>query len=160
MSSPLPPEADAAVRLAEIFPILQHIFARWLQSQMESGGVSPARVRLLGVLHCRGPQIMSGLSDELGVTARNVTTLVDALEGEGLVRRTPHATDRRATVVELTPEGLEAAEVLVGALAQKSAALFRDLPEADQRELLRLVESLLGALQKRCQGGGCGGAPA
>ena len=36
---------------------------------------------------------------------RNVTGLVDALEGAGFVTRSPHPTDRRATVVSLTPQG-------------------------------------------------------
>jgi DNA-binding MarR family transcriptional regulator len=158
MSSPLSPTPDPALRLAERFHILGHAFKRWMQTLIDdAGGVSPARLRLLGVLHCRGPQIMSGLSDELGVTARNVTTLVDALESEGKVRRTPHPTDRRATVVELTAQGMASASELVDSFTEKTAGLFRDLSEADQRELLRLVEALLAALQKRGQAGrGCG----
>jgi DNA-binding MarR family transcriptional regulator len=156
MSTPPDSTPDPALRLAERFPILQHILSRWVQSLIENTSASPSRIRLLGVLHCRGPQIMSGLSDELGVTPRNVTTLVDALEVEGLVRRVSHATDRRATVVELTSQGTESASVLCNAFKGKMAAVFRDLPEADQRELLRLVDSLLDALQKRGQGGrGC-----
>jgi DNA-binding MarR family transcriptional regulator len=99
-----------------------------------------------------GPQIMTDLSDQLGVTARNITALVDALESEGLVRRTPHSTDRRATVIELTPEGVGAAGELVEAFRQKIASLFRDLPVDDQRDLLRLVDALLLALQKRVHG--------
>ena len=156
MSSPDPSTPDPAERLAERFPVLKHTFSRWVQSHVAGG--CPNRVRVLGVLHCRGPQIMSDLSEDLGVTARNVTTLVDALETEGLVRRSAHPTDRRATVVELTPTGAESADVLVGSLTQKIAGLFRDLPGSDQHELLRLVECLLAALQKRCQGGrGCEG---
>ena len=42
-------------------------------------------LRLLGVLHTQGPQIMSDLGDELVVTARYVTSLVNELEKEGLV---------------------------------------------------------------------------
>src|SRR5262245_26224940 len=98
--------ADPALRLLDVFPAFQRAFARWAQSRRDGCGASPARTRLLGVLHCKGPQIMRGLSDALGVTPRNVTTLVDALEGEGLVRRLAVPTDRRATLVELTPRGL------------------------------------------------------
>jgi DNA-binding MarR family transcriptional regulator len=36
---------------------------------------------------------------------RNVTSLVDALESAGFVARSPHPTDRRATVVSLTRQG-------------------------------------------------------
>lgn len=34
------------------------------------------------------------------MTATNVTALVDSLEKDGLVVRTRHPTDRRATVIE------------------------------------------------------------
>jgi DNA-binding MarR family transcriptional regulator len=144
---------DTALLLAHRFELFGQIFRRWLHSHTENGGVTPARLRLLGALHCMGPQIMSNLGDQLGVTARNVTALVDALETEGLVRRTPHPTDRRATVIELTPDGAGAAGELVESFRQKIAELFRDLPEEDQRDLLRLVDSLLVALQKRVHNG-------
>jgi DNA-binding MarR family transcriptional regulator len=155
MSSPASQPPETALRLAERFHILGHAYKRWMQSLCDGDGVSPARLRLLGVLHCRGPQIMSDLGDELGVTARNVTTLVDGLEGEGLVRRVPHATDRRATVIELTAAGVATATALLQSFTEKTAALFRDLSAADQGELLRLVDALLAALQKRGQGRGC-----
>jgi DNA-binding MarR family transcriptional regulator len=143
--------SDPALRLVEIFPALERAFSRWVQSLSESGSVSPARIRLLGVLHCKGPQIMCGLSDELGVTARNVTSLVDGLEAEGLVRRMPHPTDRRATLVELTPQGFEQGHKLHESYREMVAELFRDLPAPDQRELVRLLEALLGALRQRGQ---------
>jgi DNA-binding MarR family transcriptional regulator len=153
MSSPSDASPDPARRLAELFPIFGHAYSRWVQSLIESTSVSPGRIRLLGVLHCKGPKMMSALGDELGVTPRNVTTLVDGLEAEGLVQRGPHPTDRRATVVGLTPQGTAMACGFVASYTEKIAELFRDLPEADQRELLRLMESLLGALRQRGQDG-------
>jgi DNA-binding MarR family transcriptional regulator len=50
---------------------------------------------------------MTSISDELGVTRPNVTALVDALEEEGLVRRKPRPTDRRATVIEMSGQGVQ-----------------------------------------------------
>jgi DNA-binding MarR family transcriptional regulator len=156
MSTPFDPSPDPALRLVEVFPTLHHAFSRWVQSLIESTSVSPGRIRLLGVLHCKGSKMMSGLGDELGVTARNVTTLVDGLEAEGLVRRVAHPTDRRATMVEITPRGAEMASGIFASYTEKIAELFRDLPESDQRELLRLLESLLGGLRQRGVGGrGC-----
>jgi DNA-binding MarR family transcriptional regulator len=94
---------------------------------------------------------MCDLGDELGVTARNVTTLVDGLESEGLVRRLPHPTDRRATVVELTPRGFAMADKMLGPFHEEVTRLFRELREVDQRELLRLMEALLAGLRQRGQ---------
>src|SRR5947209_5845682 len=149
MSTPPNPVPDPAFRLVEVFPNLERAFSRWVESLIESSSVSPARMRLLGALHCKGPQIMCGLSDDLGVTARNVTTLVDALEAEGLVRRTPHPTDRRATIIELTAAGFEQSSKLLGPYRETVAGLFREMPETDQRELLRLLEALQALLRRR-----------
>ena len=145
MSTPV----NIEMRLAELFPIVDRAFANWADAQIEGTGMSPARVRLLGVLHCKGPQMMSGLGGILGVTARNVTTLVDGLEKDGAVRRVPHATDRRATMVELTPAGFETAERLCGPFVQCVSGLFKELPEGDRRELVRLLEAVAAILQRR-----------
>jgi DNA-binding MarR family transcriptional regulator len=155
MSSPPDSASDPAVRLVEVVPAFERAFSRWAHSLLERGGSSPARMRLLGVLHCKGPQIMCGLGDVLGVTARQVTNLVDALEGEGLVRRTAHPTDRRATVIEITPGGQEVAGQFWQPFQDQLAGLYRELPVPDQRELLRLLQALLDALRRKSQSGGC-----
>src|SRR5262245_46671068 len=137
MSSPVESNSEPALRLVEAHLAFQRAFGRWAQSLVECGGNSPTRMRLLGVLNCKGKQIMGDLGDLLGVTARQVTNLVDALEAEGLVRRTAHPTDRRARFIEITPQGAEQAEAAWKPFQAQVAELFRELPEKDQRELLR-----------------------
>jgi DNA-binding MarR family transcriptional regulator len=105
------------------------------------------RMRVLQVLSGRGPSIMRALGDELCVTARGVTSLVDGLEAEGLVRRQPHPTDRRATLVDLTDAGRAFAQEHFEAHAEHAAALFAQLDPDDQRALLRIVRQLTESLQ-------------
>jgi len=107
-----------------------------------------ARVRLLGALHCEGPQIMSSISDGLGVTRRNITALVDALEEEGLVRRKPHPTDRRATVIEMTDKGELAMDRIYDEHRAAVAELFADLNEEDREDLMRMLGVLREALRR------------
>ena len=152
MSTPASESSDLALRLLDLFPTLERAFARWAESLHANCSVSPARLRLLAALHCKGPQMMCHLSEALGVTARNVTTLVDALEDEQLVKRLAHPTDRRATLIELTPKGLEWTTEAMAPFKEKLVEPFRDLSRADQRELLRLLEAVLAALQQRAQG--------
>jgi DNA-binding MarR family transcriptional regulator len=152
MSRPSAPPPDPAARLAEALPGFGRLFSRYAQSLAE--GATPARMRLLGVLHCKGPQIMCDLGEDLGVTARQVTNLVDAMEAEGVVRRAAHPTDRRATVIEITCQGMAQAEQFYGPYHEKLLAVYRELPEADQRELLRLLQTLTDAVQRRLAGGG------
>jgi DNA-binding MarR family transcriptional regulator len=104
-------------------------------------------------LHCGGPQIMSSISEELGVTRRNVTALVDALEEERLVRRQPHPTDRRATVIELTEEGERTTGAMYDEHREAVAELFSGLSEEDQRDLIRVLGQLRDALRR--EGSSC-----
>ena len=78
------------------------LFARDMDRAFAGTPLTPARVRLLWVLQHGGPSTQHALADALEVSPRNVTGLVDALEDGGYVERTPHPTDRRATIVRLT----------------------------------------------------------
>jgi DNA-binding MarR family transcriptional regulator len=50
------------------------------------------------------------LAEALGITTSSVTSLIDRMERNGLVRRQPHPRDRRRTVVQLTKYGMECIE--------------------------------------------------
>jgi DNA-binding MarR family transcriptional regulator len=155
MSSENQQSPDDSVLIARAFAGFGPAYFKWVQTRFAESGVSFARMRLLGALHKGGPKIMRDLSEELGVTARNVTALVDALEGEGLVRRVQHTTDRRATVIELTPTGAKyGLEMASGEQIDAIADLFRSLTPTERRQLLRLVTKLRGLLAARGFGGG------
>ena len=119
-------------------------FRKWMSAGTTETTIP--RLHLLRVLHRGGPQIMSALGEHLGVTARNVTVLVDGLEREGLARRTPHPQDRRATIVELTDEG----ERMIGAAfsehIERVSMLFDRLTEREQASLLKIVNKLTDEL--------------
>jgi DNA-binding MarR family transcriptional regulator len=125
------------------------LYMRWVHSRLDESGMSYARLRLLGMLHCKGSQIMSNLGSLLGVTPRNVTTLVDALEKDGLVLRKPDPDDRRATIIELTEQGRSLGCMLSGSHRRAVAELFAELSPTDQEELLRLLGLLREGLQRR-----------
>jgi DNA-binding MarR family transcriptional regulator len=86
---------------------------------------------------------MGDLSAALGVTARNVTTIVDGLEHEGLLARRRDPTDRRAILLELTAKGREhiaGVHALHRAVAER---FFAPLNGAECCELLRLLRKML-----------------
>lgn len=125
-------------------------FQRWI-GRVGTDGLSYTRLHLLEYLHCRGPQKMRVLADELGLTPRNITDAVDALEGEKLVRRTPHPTDRRATLVELTDIGSETAERELVPRLKAINDLFSELSDDEQRLLTELFDRLADGLRRRGQ---------
>ena len=89
---------------------------------------------------------MSELSRRLMVTGGNVTALADQLEAEGLIQREPVADDRRATKLQLTPEGRR---VFAGMAVEHEAwvvAMFDGLSRDEQRQLQQLLGKLKAGL--------------
>jgi len=111
-------------RLLEIGELFQKDMAR----AFEGTPLTPARTRLLWDLQHGGPSTQHALAERLEVSPRNITGLVDALEAGGYVTRSPHPSDRRATIVSL-------------------AASARDLMREMQREHAELTDDLLGVVQ-------------
>jgi DNA-binding MarR family transcriptional regulator len=68
-------------------------------------GLTLPRAHLLWHLHHEGASTQRVLADALRVSPRNVTGLVDGLAEAGFVTRSPHPSDRRATLVSLTERG-------------------------------------------------------
>lgn len=141
-------DEGTSLRLVDEFAAFGPLYMKWARSRLQDRGMTYARMRLLGALHCGGPQIMTSISDELGVTRRNVTALVDALEEEGLVRRKPHPTDRRATVIEMTVQGERTMDRIYDEHRASVAELFAALGEEDREELSRMLGVLREALRR------------
>jgi DNA-binding MarR family transcriptional regulator len=105
-------------------------------------GMGYARGRVVAALHASGPVLMRALSEDVGVSPRTITGLVDALEADGWVKRRPHPTDRRATIVALTPAAEAAFARLLEGYHGLTADLVSGIPVADQRCALRVIEAI------------------
>ena len=124
-------------------------FDSWLRrASVAQAGESVPRLQLLYELHCNGPRKMADLADTLGVTPRAVTTLVDALEGEDLVKRRAHPTDRRITMIDITGDGSKV-EQQFAALQASLLDLFADLGEADADAMQRGFQAVLKRMEQR-----------
>jgi DNA-binding MarR family transcriptional regulator len=97
-------EALAALRLAgKSLHVLQE---RWGSKH----GLSEGRMGVLFRLFRCGDLPLGEMADDLAMTPRNVTGLVDHLERDGLVERVPDTEDRRSVRARLTPAGRERIE--------------------------------------------------
>ena len=85
---------------------------------------------LLNVAHAETPLRMSDIADRLVLSRGGTTKVIDRVEEMGLVTRKPDPQDRRATVVEITPEGMDmlsrARAVIDAALTETWAASLSD----------------------------------
>jgi DNA-binding MarR family transcriptional regulator len=88
-----------------------------------------------------GPVTLAALADSMTVDAPAATVAVNGLERAGLVARTPHPTNTRAKLVELTPAGRRTLNAAMSVADQPPPALTA-LSAADLRTLARVVEQL------------------
>jgi DNA-binding MarR family transcriptional regulator len=84
------------------------------------------------------------LSAALQLSAPATSAMLDRLERLGHVRRTPHATDRRSVVVEITDRAREVGAAMFGRLGQAYGPLFE---EYDDAQLELVAEFLARAAQ-------------
>ena len=104
------------------------------------------RFDVLAALYRRRDGVtMSDLSRMLLVSNGNATTVVDRLEADGYVRRTPSETDRRTVFVALTPPGLTLFERLAEAHEREIGRLFGGLSEVDLDRLTEVLKRMGGA---------------
>ncbi|NGQ89736.1 MarR family transcriptional regulator [Rhodobacter sp. HX-7-19] len=106
-------------------------------------GTTLPRFDVMAALYRRREGVtMSELSRMLLVSNGNATTVVDRLESDGLVRRTPSETDRRTVFVALTAEGLAQFEGLAAGHEAEVARMFGGLSEADLDALTDILKRM------------------
>jgi DNA-binding MarR family transcriptional regulator len=145
----LPPE-----ELANAFFTVAHALKRTVNARFQHTGLSVARLRVLYTLATGGPVRMGELSQCVDVAARTMTSTVEAMERDGLVRRAPDPDDGRATIVHLTDDGRDAYQEGLRVQASTVADVFAALDD-DQRAALA---SLLDALASEAAPPGAAGA--
>jgi DNA-binding MarR family transcriptional regulator len=146
-------EAEAILR--RLFQ-LTVVMSEAMEQDLARRGLTRPRATLLVYLHDHGPTIQSALARALRVSPRNVTGLVNGLEASGLVRRSPHPTDGRAALVELTDDGSGAAAALTRderkfaryLFAERSAAELGNLAVGFDQLLARLNDPAYGRLRQ------------
>lgn len=73
-----------------------------------------------------------------------------------VLRRVAHPSDRRATLMELTNDGLAAADQSLGPRLAEISRLFDELSPAARNELRGTLATLVDAMETGCtQQGGC-----
>jgi DNA-binding MarR family transcriptional regulator len=139
----------AAAELAAAFTELGPAWNRWITTCTPPASVSYSRLRLLRVLDQDGARTMSQLACALNVAARRTTSLAMALAEDGLVERRPNPNDRRSTVISLTTLGRDHLRLTWRQFHTDVAAVFGDLSEEQQGQLLDIAVALTRALRRR-----------
>ncbi|HUY98481.1 MAG TPA: MarR family transcriptional regulator [Verrucomicrobiae bacterium] len=141
-------DASRQHRLAERTARFAAAFLRWVETAT-GDGIPFHHLCLLDALQGHGPAMMRQLGARVGLSARSMTHAVDTLEAEGLVVRRDHPADRRATVVELTEAGRQAAGSALGPRMAAIASLFDDLTPRQRSAFADSVTTLAEGLARR-----------
>ncbi|MGY1770460.1 MarR family winged helix-turn-helix transcriptional regulator [Blastococcus sp. SYSU D00813] len=123
-------------------------FSRRLRHQRVDTSVTLTQLAALSTLKRHGPMSPGELAAHERVQPPSMTRIVVALEGQGLVTRSPHPTDGRQVVIDLTA----AAEDLLTAEAQaREAWLTGQLGELtdEERTVLREAATIMEKLAAR-----------
>ena len=100
---------DASDGMAAVTSVMRahQIVINRVDDVLRAFGLTFARYELLMLLHfsSRGSMPVKKASARLQVHSTSVTSAVDRLERDGLVRRVPNPTDGRGVLVELTDDG-------------------------------------------------------
>jgi DNA-binding MarR family transcriptional regulator len=115
-------------------------------------GLSMADVHLLGAVRAdvSGQLRATDLAQILNVSNATLSTRIGRLKANGQLTSVTSPHDRRAFILQITPDGVLALDCAIAAI-QRSAhfvAAFRRLPESDQTELVRIMGGLHDQLDR------------
>ncbi len=137
------PDVSDAMAAATSIMRAQQIVLAAVDGALRPFGLTFARYEGLVLLSFsrRGTLPLGIMGQRLMIHPASVTNIIDRLEDQGLVRRSPHPTDGRTTLAEITDEGRALA---VEATAAVNAVAFGlgALADQDLRDLQRIIGTL------------------
>jgi DNA-binding MarR family transcriptional regulator len=124
---------------------------------LSSFGTRHGRFNLLMMLkHCAvGKATPADLAEKTGVTRATITGLLDGLEKEGLVERSPDPDNRRSIRVKLTVAGQEFLDSVRPGYCRWFTSVVESLNEEERQQLLALLAKIqirLGEISSQYRG--------
>ncbi len=126
-------------RMFELAVVLGDLLDRGLGER----GLTQPRAELLWRLHHGGAMTQRELSEALRCTPRNVTGLLDALQADDLVVRSQHPSDRRATLVTLSPKGRAVLAELEASYTRGADEAFSGISARDLATFTRTLDIVI-----------------
>ncbi|MEZ5145104.1 MAG: MarR family transcriptional regulator [Acidimicrobiales bacterium] len=139
--TPLDPELVSRLRLAVMR------LARRMRQQGNQA-LTPSQLSTLSTIERDGPLTLGRVAELENVQPPSVSRIVGALEGDGLVERMVHETDRRSALVAITPAGEGALEAIRSDREAWLGEQVARLTPGERRRLdaaLPVLERLLGS---------------
>jgi len=146
------PDIDAAVmvtvgRLLEAAQLMERQILSPLAAQF---GLQKGEFDVIATLRRAGApyQLMpTELYEGLMLSSGAMTSRLDRLERSGLIERLPSPSDRRSTLVQLTPSGLALIDKVLPLHVDNEQRALEVLAPAEQTQLSELLSKLISGLR-------------
>lgn len=131
-------KAEVAVSILRTAALIERHFAQ----VVAQSDITVQQYNVLRILRGAGKEGIPTLviRDRMIHAAPGITRLLDKLETAGLARRERCSPDRRQVLCYITARGLEVLDQLDEAMRRADDEVVGDLDEAEQRDLLELLE--------------------
>ncbi|HEY9228921.1 MAG TPA: MarR family transcriptional regulator [Gemmatimonadaceae bacterium] len=132
--------AEVAVSILRTAALIERQF----NQVVAQAGITVQQYNVLRILRGAGDEGLPTLviRDRMIHEAPGITRLLDKLETGGLARRERSSPDRRQVHCRITQKGLAVLEELDAAMKAADDAAVGTLSEAEQRQLLKLLEGV------------------
>lgn len=137
------PDPESAEFAGQLFFRLWRASHTRIANGLESIGLTPASFGVLNVLGARKGAIQQEVGSAMGIDPSTMVSLIDQLEGAGLARRRPSATDRRAREIAITPKGRRLLERARRMVSDVEDELLAGLTAKERTQLLALLRRAL-----------------
>ena len=112
------------------------------ERSIEEAGLCLTDFAALEALLHKGPLTITEIQGKVLLASGSMTAAVDRLETKGLIIRSPAPSDRRATVLELTPDGRRLVEKVFRRHAAALEAGMAVLKSSEKQQLHALLKKL------------------
>ena len=136
-------ERGAPMAAATSIMRAQQIVLARVDDALKPHGLTFARYEALVLLTFSrtGSLPLGKMGERLMIHPTSVTNIVDRLERQGLVKRTPHPTDRRTTLCEITDEGRGVCAAATDAVVEIDIGIA-GLSDREADQLTRLLAKM------------------
>jgi DNA-binding MarR family transcriptional regulator len=116
------------------------IFADFADT-VDGSGISPGLFGILVIVDANAGLTQQALADAAHLDRSTVVSVLDKMEGRGLVER--RAADRRSNGLYLTPEGTGLLRRLRRKVAQHERRVVQNLSQREREQLVSLLQRIL-----------------
>jgi DNA-binding MarR family transcriptional regulator len=143
--APTPPGADGAEFAGQLFFRLWRASHTQTAAALQAIGLTPALFAVLNYLRGQEGAIQQQIGSAMGIDPSTMVSLVDRLERAGLAKRRPHAQDRRARAVLVTPKGRRTLDRARELAERVEADVLQGLDPAERHQLVALLRKATAA---------------